>query len=390
MPKEPSTEINRIDARFDSIEHNIRAWIQSLPKGLAIIDLDIGGGQLAKIAESCYNDVIGYAQNEFFKNIAVSKEKLVEANYKVSGVDGWNDKAEFLNMKEKFIQNIQADWTKLAVIGNPAYTIGKGRTPIYDVSLDTLSLLDLAGLLYIIPTKWMSRNGDSLGIEVRKSLRKLGIKTIVINPLDLFKDTGVITETCTVICERGYKGDIKIQNNEGTESFTITQAEFDDRIWPFFDQEKKDLLMKHKQTENTRLFFDKSSDNNVVKKKYLGRWIPKTSYQKENYNKDPINKLKPLKTDADRTTTDMVAGGVSFDNEQDCQTYCDRWNSYLFTKPIQWHFKNTRMSTTLDKPQLNYVPNFIKNDPKKIYTDADIYDMGNYTDEEIRIIEDDR
>lgn len=390
MPKEPSTEINRIDARFDSIEHNIRAWIQTLPKGLTVIDLDIGGGQLAKIAESYYNDVIGYAQNEFFKNIAVSKEKLVESNYKVSGVDGWNDKQEFSYMKEKFIQTIQADWTKLAVIGNPAYTIGKSRTPIYDTSLNILVLVDPAGLLYIIPTKWMSRNEDSLGIDVRNSLKKLGIKLIIINPLDLFKDTGVITETCTVICERGYKGDIKIQNNDGTQSFTITQAEFDDRIWPFFDRGKKDLLMKYKQTENTRIFFDKSTDNKGVKKRYLGRWIPKTSYQKESYDKDPINKLKPLKIDADRKTTDMVAGGVSFDNKQDCQIYCDRWNSYLFTKPIQWHFKNSRMSTTLDGPQLNYVPNFIDNDPKKIYTDADIYEMGNYKDEEIRIIEDDR
>ena len=389
MSREPSTEINRIDARFDSIENNIRSWISTLPKELTIIDLDIGGGQLAKIAESCYNSVGGYATNNLFLNYAVNDKNLNASNYFSSGIDV-NTQTEFRNEMKKFVSTIKPNWNKLAIIGNPAYTIGQSRTTIYHVSLETLTLLDPAGLLYIIPYKWMSQTDTPLAKETRKSLKKLGIKTIMINPLDLFKDTGVMTETCTVICERDYKGDIKIQNNEGTESFMITQTEFDDRIWPFFDQEKKDLLIKHKQTEQTRLFFDKSKSSHLVKKKYVGKWVPKTSYQKNGYDKDPINPLKPLKIDADRSTLDLIAGGMSFDNEQDCQNYCDRWNSYLFTKPIQWHFKNTRMSTTLDAPQLNYVPNFIDNNPKKIYTDADIYEMGNYTDEEIRIIEDDR
>lgn len=390
MPKsrEPSTELHRLDAEFDKIEPNIKQWLKGLPNGYTVYDFDIGGGQLAKITESCYNSIVGYASNELFLNIASTQRQLSKGTYQVSGIDA-NDKETFKEKMIKFIKTIEADWSKVVVIGNPAYTIGQGRTPIYNVSLEVLEALGLAGLLYIIPYKWMSQIDTGVGKEVRNSLKKLGIKLIIINPLDLFKDTGVKTETCTVICERGYKGPITVTNNDGTLSFSLTQKEFDDRIWPFFNQDKKNLLIKHRQTESSRIFFDKSTDSNGYKKKYQGKWIPKTSYQKEGYDKNPINRLTPLFVKNDRKTTDMVAGGMSFNNKQNCQTYCDYWNSYLFSKPIQWHFKNTRMSTTLDGPQFDYVPNFINNNPTQIYTDKDIYKLGGYTPQEIKLIEDD-
>jgi hypothetical protein len=390
MSREPSTEINRMDARFDVIEGNIKQWISNLPNNTDVYDLDLGGGQLAKIVESCYNTrITGYAKNNFFKNIAVNGEKLTNGKYFTSGIDA-QTLEEFKNDMEKFVRNIKANWSKIYCIGNPAYTIGLGRVNIYHVSLETLALLDVAGLLYIIPYKWMAQPDRPLGKSVRKSLKVLGIKTIIINPLDLFKDTGVLTETCTVICEKGYKGDINIRNNDGTESFLVTQAEFDDRIFPFFDQSKRNLIMKHKQTQENRIFFDSSTDSNGVKSKYDQQWVLMTSYQKNNYDKDPINPVKAFNIPSDRTTKDMIANGQVFSNEQEAREMSGRWNSYLFSKPIQWHFKNTRMSTTLDDPQLDYVPNFINNQPTKIYTDQDIYRMGNYTAEEIEIIENDR
>ena len=381
----------RTQVNFTGLAPEIRNFCKKLPSNGHIIDFDIAGGQLAEIAESCYNKVNGYAPNQVLLNVGT--KQLKKQNYAISNVDA-EDKNTYQQDFRSLMKKIIPNWSQVYVIGNPAYTIGQSKTEIYDVSLEVLADMGPAGLLYIIPMKWFSRTQDKLGKSVRNSLKRLGLKRIIINSINLFQDTGVKTETCTVICEKGYSGDIEIVSEAGTQSFQITRTELDSRILPFFDRSKAVLINSRKPA--TPFVFEKSTDAGGQKNKFLNKWCPATSYKKEGYEINPINKLQPklinnttMKTPKGKSTLWMIFEGKIFSSKKDCQEYCDWANSYLFSKPIKWHFKNTRMSTTLDGPQVSMVPNYINSTPTKIYTDQDIYTLGNYTKAEKDLIEND-
>lgn len=102
------------------------------------------------------------------------------------------------------------------VMGNPPYQIKISRTGsrhIYNKFIENISNLKPEMFCFIIPDNWMIQP-NSLGISVRFNLFSMGLKTVQMNPLNLFGD--VTVETCTVFCQKGYNGNISIILEDGT------------------------------------------------------------------------------------------------------------------------------------------------------------------------------
>lgn len=326
---------------------------------LSIFDPDIGGGQFVSVAEKLIGHarVSGLSENEMDINYAMSKLGL-KGKYSVGNFL----KTGTVNMKNKI------------VVGNPPYNDGsKGRNPIYDKFLEKLANNLPNKVVFIIPTNWFSQNQTKLGKDVRKYLKALGVYKIVLNPVDLFK--GVTVGTCTVFCEKGYTGDVVLFNDTQTSSVTIDN--FNDQILTEFDPVSLGLLKRLKPV----IPYSTHSGN----KNDTDKWRIITSYRKERFDLEPLNPLKVMEPEYKSQGGYRVF--TSFDTKEEAKTYLEYYKSFWHSKLVKFIMRRTRTSTTLDNPQLRWVPTIDAFD--KVYTDQDLYKMFNLSKEEIKVVEND-
>lgn len=345
-------------------EVELTSYVERLLKeiefdGLSIFDPDIGGGQFVSVAEKMIGceRVSGLCENEMDINYA--KAKL--------GLNGKYTVGKFLetgivNMKNKI------------VVGNPPYNDGlKARNPIYDKFLAKLTQNLPDKVVFIIPTNWFSQDKTKLGKDVREHLKSLGIYKIVLNPVDLFK--GVTVGTCTVFCEKDYTGEIILFNDTQTNSVVLDN--FDEQILTEFDTVSLTLLKRLKPFTP----YTTHSGN----KKDTQKWRITTSYRKERFDIDPLNPLKVMEPEY------KSQGGYrvfdSFDTKDEADEYLEYYKSFWHSKLVKFIMRRTRTSTTLDNPQLRWVPNIESFD--KVYSDRDLYKMFKLSEEEIEVVEND-
>ncbi len=293
--------------------------------------------------------------------------------------------ATFQASNKKFDLNIpkrnitQQDFLSMSIpkgdfvlVGNPPYNDeGQGRSPIYQKFLQKCLEFDPKHMIYIIPTNWFTQPNNKLGKEVRQTLRALGVYKIAVNDLDLFTTARV--STCTVFCKQAYQGDISLVNSAGQSKII---PDFDDYILTEFDEVAEDLLMRLRPTEPFKTY--KSS-------KESKKWSVATSYMCYNDLRDkPLNDIKVL------PPGHKGAGGyrtfVETKTKKQAEEFVEYYDSFWHSKLVQFILKRTRSSTTLDNPQISWVPVI---DIDKTYTDQELYKLFKLTKKEVSTVEND-
>jgi len=325
-------------------------------KDFEFFDPEIAGGQIVSVAEEIVGAefVSGISANAMDINYATTRLGL-QGNYKVGN----------------FLQDDVPDLSGKIAIGNPPYNDDSvGRNPIYDKYLARLVTSNVAKLIFIIPTNWLSQTHTKLGREVREHLRNLGIQKIIINPEDLFE--GVKVGTCTVVCDKEYNGDVLLVNGTTKESIVID--DFDEQILTVFDVVTLELLQRLKPSNP---YITKSGAKDTDK------WRISTSYRKENFEIEPLNTIKVMEPNYKSQKGYRVF--EAFDTKEEAEVAVEFYKSFWHSKLIKFIMRKTRTSTTLDNPQLFWIPTIDRFDKK--FTDQDLYKHFGLTDTEIAIIE---
>lgn len=258
------------------------------------------------------------------------------------------------------------------LVGNPPYNYqGQGRAPCYHDHLGKAVELQPKSTTVVIPTNWFSQYKLNLGKSVRKHLVDLGVHKIKVNPIDLFENAQV--STCTVYCELGYQGDITLVNDTGA-SFVIN--DFNDWILPEFNDVARGMLYKCKPTEPYTTHKSSEGDESL--------YSICTSYMcYNNLRQKPLNEIKILepayaKASGYRTFC-QTKSKKQAEHLREC--YQAFWHSNL----VQFIMRRTRTSTTLDNPQISWVP--VLETLTDVYTDAEIYKAFDLTQAEIDLVE---
>lgn len=359
------------------LKFNIEPWVEAMLDQVSpdvwsdsrtqFIDPALGGGQFVASIERRLRD-FGWSENDIANRVSGFENNQMRINYaknKYSLVGDYT--AE--NFIEKDISMIE----NVVVVGNPPYNDGSaGRAPIYDKFLEKLVQINPEKVCFIIPTNWFSQNHNKLGKSVRSSLKTLGVYKIVLNPVTLF--SGVTVGTCTVFCVKDYAGKVELENGETGEIIEINN--FDEQILTEFNPISLGLLNRLKPFSPPVTYggTDKAD-----------KWRIMTSYRKERFDLEPLNILKVIEPNY------KSQGGYRmftyFDTEDQALEYVEYYRSFWHSKLIKFIMRRTRTSTTLDNPQLRWVPV-----PKKIdhvFTDEELYLIFNLTQEEIEVVEDD-
>ena len=334
-------------------------------KNTKFLDPDMSGGQFVKAIEQKLKDynhsskniskrVFGREKYEHRVNYAVNKYNLL-GNYKVS--DYFNE--DFSNM------NVTV------MVGNPPYNDGSSaRNPIYHLFLEDAVKKNPEFFVMIIQANWFTQPDKKLGKSVRDSLKKLGLYKIVINPYDTFDRAKV--KTCTVFARRGYTGPVKliddVKNSIDLENINSTILYTANKI-------ELDILNKLRPEKPFWSTYSGGKGN-------TNSWRIMTSYQKENFEISPMNQLKIYEPNYASQTGYRVFAELpsKIAAEEALIWYKSFWHSKLIT----WIMQRTRTSTTLDNPQISWVPG-ITIDHK--FTDEELYHYFNLTKSQIDYIE---
>jgi hypothetical protein len=332
-------------------------------------DPAIGGGQFVKMieqrltahghsAENIKQRVFGFEESNLHIQFAVNKHNLA---------------GQYVRKPYKKFFEMEGIMKDMIVAGNPPYNDGsQARNPIYDKFLEKLSKNKPQFVTFIIPSNWFSQSHTKLGKDVRKYLRALGVYKIRINPVNLFE--GVTVGTCTVLCKAGYRGDIVLCNADKSIEFVINN--FDEQIIPEFDIVVRNLLNRLKPTTP----FVTYPGNRY----HTDEWRIMTSYRKERFDLEPLNPLKVFEPEYESQSG--YRAFVSFKTKSQAETHLEQYRSFWHSKLVKFVMRKTRTSTTLDNPQLFWVPTL---KISQVYTDQDLYKIFNLTDEEIQRVEDD-
>lgn len=255
-------------------------------------------------------------------------------------------------------------------IGNPPYNDGSAaRTPIYPIILKNYSEAIPNFTFQVIQATWFSQPHTVIGKSIRKSLKKLGLYKIKLNPYDTFPTAKV--KTCTIFCKKGYQGNIVLEDLESGKSTFI--KDFDDQILYTADTLELDLLYRLKPI-NPWTTYEGS-------KKFQMKWRVVTSYRKENFDQIPLNPLKVIPPYYESESGYRVF--ASFSTEKEALEELVKYQSFWSSDLITWILKKTRTSTTLDNPQLAWVPKITID---KVYSKEDINKEFNLSKKEIEII----
>lgn len=263
----------------------------------------------------------------------------------------------------------------IKIVGNPPYNDGsKGRTPIYDKFLEKLSKIKPDSMTFIIPTNWFSQPESKLGKDVRTYLKDMGLYKIQLNPVDLFENATV--STCTVFCKKDNNNKIELLNVDSSKKYIID--DLSNHILPEFDTVSRKLIEKLKPLVPYITYpGDKGNTN---------RYRIVTSYMCYNIiSENPLNEIKVIPPEYEKQSGYRVF--AEFNTEQEASTAVNYYSSFWHSKLVQFILRRTRTSTTLDNPQIKFVPkvdNF-----NKIFTDQELYKLFSLTEIEINKIEND-
>ena len=258
------------------------------------------------------------------------------------------------------------------IVGNPPYNDGSaGRSPIYQKFLHKLISFSPVDTVFVIPTNWMSQPDAKLGKDVRAYLKQLGVYDIQINPINAFE--GARVNTCTVFCKKDYTGPVTLFNENRTKHYVI--REFDQRIIIEFNNTSRSLLLRLKPEQPNSTHAGNKKDTNSFR--------VVTSYMcYNNLSEAPLNELKVIEPNYPKQSGYRVF--ASFDSAELANEHLAYLNSFWHSKLVQFILKKTRTSTTLDNPQISWVPNIILN---RKFTNDDLYAYFGLTQEEIDYVE---
>jgi len=295
----------------------------------------------------------------------------------------WSLYFEFNNVDENklelmYINSLEDkkmfDFSKTIVKGNPPYNDGsEGRNPIYQNFLQQLAKRRPKSVVFIIPTNWFSQDHNAFGKLVRQCLTQLGLYKIQLNPVDLFENATV--GTCTVFCKKGYKGDVELTDKVTGRSRVI--EDLSKQIIPEADPIVIKMLDRLKPENPYTTYHGNKGNTN--------KFRIVTSYRKERFDLEPLNQLKIIEPNYKSQGGYRVF--AEYDTLKDAEYGLLCLSSIWHSKLVKTVMRKTRTSTTLDNPQLRWVPTFFENN--KIYTDEEIYQLAKCTKQEIKLIEND-
>lgn len=265
-------------------------------------------------------------------------------------------------------------------VTNPPFNDGTGgKTPIYHKFLeDAAAAGNIEYAVCIIPTNWFSQPQNSFGKSVRASLKTLGVYKIRMNPADLFDGVQVIT--CNCYCKKGYTGKIKLYNEDETKFIDIDN--FDEYILCAFDPIVYQLLQRLKPTDPYTLY-----KGNNTKKGDPSKYRVATSYRHIRPSHEiPMNRIIVIEPNYKSQGGYQVL--AEFSTKEEADTARNYYASYWRSKLVWSILAKTRVSYTLDNPQIAWVPRLPAGQEfDKVFTDEEIYSMHNLTAEEIAVVE---
>lgn len=345
--------------------NNLKEYVQYLleqaeTENYKFFDPEIAGGQFVAVAENLVGaeNVSGLSDNAMDINYGKSRLGL-NGNYSVGN----------------FLEDDVIDLKGHIAIGNPPYNDDSvGRNPIYDKFLGKLVQSKPDQIVFIIPTNWFPQTHTKLGQDVRKHLKALGVYKIIVNPEDLFE--GVKVGTCSVFCKLGYTGTIDLVNHTDIEN-KIVIKDFDDQILTVFNPVELALLKRLKpETHYT---------TRPGAKEHPNKWRIATSYRKENFDVEPLNTVRVMEPNYKSQKGYRVF--ATFETKDEAEKHVEYYKSFWHSKLIKFIMRRTRTSTTLDNPQLRWIPKVDKFD--RIFTDEELYKLFNLSQEEILLVEKD-
>ena len=293
------------------------------------------------------------------------------------------DKFICFTNRTRRLYNVNVKWQDMLKLGgqdmellhnsvwllNPPYNDGTAaNNPIYQLFIEKVATAKPKAAVIIVQANWLMRT-DSFSKDIRKNLKKIGVKKITVNPFDAFPNAQV--RTVSILCETGYMGDIELIDAVSKKSVMIKN--FDDLIPFCFDDVKLKLLKRLIPAEPMKL----KSGPELLEGKYLVA----TAYQNFNIGKDPVGYIRLIEP-GKKCTGYKVLG--EYDNKQDAEVGLLRHRSFWHSKLITFIMKYRRTSYTLDNPQISWVP-IVKID--KEFNDSDLYQMFNLSEEEINTVE---
>lgn len=260
---------------------------------------------------------------------------------------------------------------------NPPYNDGTvANNPIYQHFIDKVTHFKPKAAIIIVQANWLMRD-NKMSNKIRDDLRKIGVKKITLNPVDAFPNAQV--KTVSILCERGYTGDVEFVNALTKESIQLKTLK---GLIPFcFDKDKLDLLHKLIPT-NPRKY--KSGDKGPWSK-----FLVATAYQNFDISTDPFGHIRLIEPNCGedynqkkRITGYRILG--EFDTKEEAEKYLEYNRSFWHSKPVSFIMKYRRTSYTLDNSQIAWVPNISID---KIFTDEDLYKLFNLNSNEIKLVE---
>jgi len=330
---------------------------------VTVCDPAIAGGQIISAVEKRMTKlgvkdkdikrrVKGFEEDSIAVDYAINKNKL-KGSFEVCALD-----------------TLPTMDVNLAV-GNPPYNDGSaGRNPIYHLFLEKYAINPPDFTFFVIQANWFTQPDYKLGKSVRASLKKLGVYKIVINPYDTFETAKV--KTCTVFCRKGYVGSIELIDSDTGFKNTITN--FDQTILYTVNPDELTILTTLKPVKPWITHGGGKGDTNT--------WRIMTSYRKENFEVTPLNPLKVMEPNYKSQTGYRVF--AEFKTKEEADQALVWYKSFWHSKLVTWILQRTRTSTTLDNPQITWVPKIAID---REFSDKDLYDTFNLTDKQIALIE---
>jgi hypothetical protein len=328
-----------------------------------IYDPAIGGGQVVSAIERKMEE-LGISKMEINRRVKGNEQDLLSIDYSINKMK--------LNGQYTMSTETIPHMSSNIAVGNPPYNDGSvGRNPIYHLFLENFAKAPPAYLFLVIQANWFTQPNNKIGKSVRNSLRKLGVYKIVINPYNTFETAKV--KTCTVFCRLGYTGDITLIDSDTNGSHIIKN--FNDTILYTVDPVDLGILDKVKPSTNHKTHSGNKGHTNF--------WRIVTSYRKENFDQVPLNPLKIMEPNFENQGGYRVF--AEFKTESSAKKALEQYQSFWQSKLVTWILRKTRTSTTLDNPQISWVPEITID---HIFTDKELYKHYKLTKVEIKAVED--